>query len=81
MAVAYVAAINEIKTDYYLFLYKFTGRFKRMETEKYENMYIENKDFKEYVDNYMRNKNIDLKDVLRLKHIQLVGDVYKGDNK
>ena len=52
-----------------------------METGIYEHIYKENKDFKNYVDNYMRNKNVELKEVLRLKHIQLVADVYKGDNK
>ena len=51
-----------------------------METGRYEHIYKENKDFKYYVDNYMRNKDATLKEVLSMKHIQIVGDVYEGEN-
>ena len=47
---------------------------------RYEEMYLNNKDFKDYVDRYMRNKeNVKLKDVLRMKQIQLVGDMYEKE--
>lgn len=49
---------------------------------RYEKLYRNNKDFREYVDRYMRNKeDVKLKDVLRNKQIQLVGDMYEGDAK
>lgn len=49
---------------------------------RYEEMYLNNKDFKDYVDRYMRNKeNVKLKDVLRMKQIQLVGDMYESEGK
>ena len=49
---------------------------------RYEKLYRQNKDFREYVDRYMRNKeNVKLKDVLRMKQIQLVGDMYEGETK
>ena len=43
---------------------------------RYEKLYRENKDFREYVDRYMRNKDIALKTVISMKQIQLVGDMY-----
>lgn len=49
---------------------------------RYEEMYMNNKDFKDYVDRYMRNKkDVKLKDVLRMKQIQLVGDMYESEGK
>lgn len=47
----------------------------------YEKLYRNNKDFIEYVDRYMRNKDMKLKDVLRMKQIQLVGDMYESEGK
>ena len=46
--------------------------------DKYEELYNTNKDFKEYVDNYMRNKNVTLSYVLGLKIIQIVAGIYEG---
>lgn len=47
---------------------------------RYEKLYRNNKDFREYVDRYMRNKEgVKLKDVLTNKQIQLVGDMYEGE--
>ena len=43
---------------------------------RYEKLYRDNKDFREYVDRYMRNKEIELRKVLAMKQIQLVGDMY-----
>ena len=43
---------------------------------KYEELYNTNKDFKEYVDNYMRNKDVTLEQVLSLKITQIVADTY-----
>ena len=49
---------------------------------RYEKLYRQNKDFREYVDRYMRNKeDVKLKDVLRMKQIQLVGDMYESEGK
>ena len=49
---------------------------------RYEELYLNNKDFKDYVDRYMRNKkDVKLKDVLRMKQIQLVGDMYESEGK
>lgn len=47
---------------------------------RYEKLYRSNKDFREYVDRYMRNKeDVKLIDVLKMKQIQLVGDMYEGE--
>jgi hypothetical protein len=49
---------------------------------RYEKLYRNNKDFREYVERYMRNKeDVKLKDVLRNKQIQLVGDMYESEGK
>lgn len=49
---------------------------------RYEKLYRQNKDFREYVDRYMRNKeDVKLKDVLRMKKICLVGDMYESEGK
>lgn len=48
---------------------------------RYEKLYRKNKDFREYVYRYMRNKDMKLKDVLRMKQIQLVGDMYNSEGK
>ena len=44
---------------------------------KYEELYNANKDFKDYVDNYMRNKDVTLEHVLSLKITQMVADTYE----
>lgn len=57
-------------------------RLVSMELKKYEKLYRDNKDFREYVDRYMRNKeDVKLKDVLRMKQIQLVADQYESEEK
>lgn len=56
-------------------------RLVSMGLSRYEKLYRNNKDFREYVDRYMRNKDIALKKVLSMKQIQLVGDMYEGDAK
>ena len=49
---------------------------------RYEKLYRQNKDFREYVDRYMRNKeDVKLKDVLRMKQIRFVGDMYESEGK
>lgn len=49
---------------------------------RYEKLYRNNKDFRDYVDRYMRNKeDVKLKDVLKNKQIQLVGDMYEKESK
>lgn len=49
---------------------------------RYEKLYRNNKDFREYVDRYMRNKeDVKLKDVLRMKQIRFVGDMYESEGK
>ena len=45
--------------------------------DKYKELYNTNKDFKEYVDNYMRNKDVTLEQVLSLKITQMVADTYE----
>ena len=52
-----------------------------MGLKKYEELYRNNKDFKEYVERYMRNKDIALKTVLSMKQIQLVADMYESEGK
>lgn len=46
-----------------------------------ERLYQTNKDFKDYVDNYMRNKDVTLEKVLSYKQTQLVGEMYKEKEK
>lgn len=48
--------------------------------DKYEELYNTNKDFKDYVDKYMRNKNVTLSQVLSLKITQMVADTYEKEN-
>lgn len=45
--------------------------------DRYEKLYQSNKDFKEYVDSYMKNKNVTLSYVLGLKITQIVADEYE----
>ena len=40
-------------------------------------LYQTNKDFKDYVDRYMRNGDVTLEEVLSYKQTQLVGEMYK----
>lgn len=50
--------------------------------ERYERLYSTNKDFKDYVDNYMKNKDVTLSQVLSLKITQMVAEAYeKGCNE
>lgn len=49
--------------------------------DRYEKLYRNNKDFKEYVDRFMRNKDIPLKTVLSMKQVQIVADMYEGESK
>ena len=42
-----------------------------------KDLYNNNKDFKDYVDRYRRNKNVTLEEVLYYKQTQLVGEMYK----
>lgn len=57
-------------------------RLVSMGLSRYEKLYRDNKDFREYVDRYMRNKeDVKLKDVLKNKQIQLVGDMYESEGK
>ena len=56
-------------------------RLVSMGLNRYEKLYRNNKDFREYVDRYMRNKDMKLKDVLKMKQIQLVGDMYEKESK
>ena len=56
-------------------------RLVSMGLSRYEKLYRQNKDFREYVDRYMRNKDIALKKVLTMKQIQLVGDMYESEGK
>lgn len=48
---------------------------------KYEKLYRDNKDFREYVDRFMRNKDVSLKTVLSMKQVQMVADMYEGESK
>lgn len=57
-------------------------RLVSMGLKRYEKLYRNNKDFREYVDRYMRNKEgVKLKDVLRMKQTQLVADMYESEEK
>jgi len=47
--------------------------------DEYEELYKTNKDFRRYVDQYMRNKTVSLSEVLSLKITQNVGDMYKTE--
>ena len=40
-------------------------------------LYQTNKDFNDYVDRYMRNRDVTLEEVLSYKQTQLVGEMYK----
>ena len=53
--------------------------FKGKSMNEYEELYNTNKDFKDYVDSYMRNKNVSLSEVLSLKITQNVGDMYRTE--
>lgn len=44
-----------------------------------KNLYQTNKDFKDYVDRYMQNKDVSLEEVLSYKQTQLVGDMYREE--
>ena len=57
-----------------------TRRLVRMELRKYEKLYRNNKDFREYVERCMRNNDRKLKDVLNNKLVQSVGDMYERES-
>lgn len=42
-----------------------------------KDFYNQNKDFKEYVDRYCRNKDVTVKEVLSYKQTQLVAEYYR----
>lgn len=44
--------------------------------DEYEKLYKTNPDFRRYVDQYMRNKDVALSEVLSLKITRIVGDMY-----
>lgn len=46
-----------------------------------KDLYKNNKDFQEYVDRYMRGKNVKLEDVLEEKLVKEVGKMYTENNK
>lgn len=48
--------------------------------DEIEKFYETDKDFRDYVDRYMRNKDVKLSDVLRLRQTQLVAEMYKNDD-
>lgn len=43
-------------------------------------IYETNKDFKDYVDNYMKNKSVTLEEVLGYKITQIVAEMYVKEN-
>ena len=45
------------------------------------NLYNSNKDFRAYVDAYMRNKDVKLEDVLEEKLVREVGKMYEEEQK
>lgn len=49
---------------------------KAVKVNKYEELYKSNKDFREYVDRYMRNKDVALAEVLSLKIIKEIAEMY-----
>lgn len=42
-----------------------------------KDFYNQNKDFKEYVDRYCRNKDVSVEEVLSYKQTQLVAEYYR----
>lgn len=48
--------------------------------DRYEKLYQSNKDFKNYVDSYMKNKNMTLLQVLSLKIVHIVADMYEKES-
>lgn len=54
--------------------------FRGKSMNKYKELYNTNKDFKDYVDSYMRNKSVSLSEVLSLKITQNVGDMYTEES-
>ena len=44
-------------------------------------LYEKNKDFRDYVDRVVKNKNVSLKEVLSYKQTRLVGEYYKECEK
>lgn len=42
-----------------------------------DNLYQTNKDFKNYVNNYMRNKDVTMEEVLGYEQTRLVGEMYR----
>lgn len=46
-----------------------------------ESLYQTNKDFKAYVDRYMRNKDVTLRQVLSYKQTQLVAEMYEKESQ
>ena len=46
-----------------------------------ENLYQTNKDVRDYVDRYRRNKDVTVEEVLSYKQTQLVAERYREENK
>lgn len=46
-----------------------------------ENLYQTNKDLRDYVDRYRRNKDVTVEEVLSYKQTQLVAEYYREENK
>ena len=44
-----------------------------------KNLYQTNKDFKEYVDRYMKYKDVSLEEVLSYENTRLVGEMYREE--
>lgn len=43
---------------------------------KWKDLYASNKDFRDYVDNYMKNRDVTLEAVLSHKLTQIIGEMY-----
>jgi hypothetical protein len=48
---------------------------------QWKDLYESNKAFREYIDRYMKNKDVTLEEVLSYKQTQLIGEMYKNDEK
>ena len=48
--------------------------------DRYEKLYQSNKDFKNYVDSYMKNINLTLSQALSLKLVHIVADMYEKES-
>lgn len=44
--------------------------------KQWKDLYVSNKDFRDYVDRCMKNRDVTLEEVLMYKQTQLVGEMY-----